>query len=110
MRARNGYLQVRRGSLDCDERWSRVMDTARRCIRSSPRPPVGAGAGTARLVHTAALPEETAILDDSDLRSFGHPLFGRQFVAHDPGVVVLGHRGSLSISCHDLGAVLHADA
>jgi hypothetical protein len=32
----NGYLQVRRGSLDCDDRSSRVMDTARRCIRSSP--------------------------------------------------------------------------
>jgi hypothetical protein len=46
--------------------------------------------GLRRLVHAAALPEETAILDNSDLRSFGHPLFGRRFVAHDPGVVTWG--------------------
>jgi hypothetical protein len=43
--------------------------------------------GLRRLAHAAALPEETAIVDDSDLRSFGHPRFGRRFVAHNPGVV-----------------------
>jgi hypothetical protein len=40
--------------------------------------------GLRRLAHAPPLPEKTAIVDDSDLRSFGHPLFGRRFVAHDP--------------------------
>ena len=46
--------------------------------------------GLRRLAHAAALPEDMAIVDDSDMRSLGHPLFGRRFVAHDPGVVSWG--------------------
>ena len=87
----NGYLQVRRGSLDCDDRSSRVW--TRPVGASGPRPGPQVGVpepGLRRLAHAAALPEETAIVDDSDLRSFGHPRFGRRFVAHNPGVVSWG--------------------
>jgi hypothetical protein len=86
----------------------RVMDTARRWVldlghKWVPEP------GLRRLAHAAALPEEMAIVDDSDLRSFGHPRFGRR-LSPITQASCPGHPGSLSISCLDLGAVIHADA
>jgi hypothetical protein len=66
--------------------------------------------GLRRLARAAARPEETAIVDDSDLRSLVIPWSVATGSSAMTQASCPGHRGSLSISCLDFGAVRHADA